>query len=496
MNFRSLQSLDTTARELAETATAWMDSFWDAGMGLLYHPGYEMHPRVPRQAGQPRSHMVRDTAWYVVGLLLRRQGADVIRALHAIEAILDYQLDEPDRPYHGTFLRAPEETPLGQGAREWRDYDPNWREFILTTLQIVLDEFEPLIPPALVERIDAATRLGVAGAIARGLPASYTNIALMNAYLLAHAGRRLGEADWLARGEAMAREIHRLFMQNEAFAEYNSPTYYGVDLYALALWRGRAPSEVLRQLGAEMERLVWTDIARFYHAGLKNICGPYDRSYGMDMTRYAAVVGEWIWLVSGTAAAPFPATHLTFAHTSDFCYAPCAAILGTQVPAEALPHFLSFQGERQVRHGITSEPRREATAWLEESLMIGAEFTSRAKAGYEQFHSATAHWRAAPDEVGWLRLRHTQPVDAVAARRCLTIQGKGALAFEIYAPGAKEGDFAPDDWRMAGLRVKVRGSTAVFSITRRLEWMEVRYDASEENEIELTLEFEPQPASK
>ncbi len=489
MLIKSLQSLDVNARELAELATAWMDPFWDEGAGLLYYPGYENRSRTPRQ---PRSHLVRDTIWYTVGLLLRRQGTDVLRALHAIDAILDYQLDEAGQPYHGTFLRSPEEPHPRHGAREWRDYDPNWREFIITTLQLILDEFEPLIPAVLVARIDAATRLAVAGALARGLPAGYTNIALMHAFMLAHAGVRLGRPDWLAAGEDMAREVHRLFMQHEAFSEYNSPTYYGVDLYALSLWRGHAPCETLRALGAEMEGLVWTDIARYYHAGLRNLCGPFDRAYGMDMTRYAAVVGEWIWLVSGTQRAPFPEPSLAFAHTPDFCYAPCAAILGTAIPEEAWPHFIYFQGERLVEHTISSNPRRAASAWLEDNLMIGAEFTSRAKPGYVQFHSATAHWRAGEYEVGWLRLRHTHPADATAARRSLKIAGQGALCFEIYAPGLQEGDVSAGEWRLAGLAVRVSGgAAAAFSVSRQLEWLELRYDPGADAGLELVLEFEP-----
>ena len=301
MSFKSLSSLEPHARQLAELSTAWADPFWDEASGLLWYPGYESTAHGARR----RSHLVRDTIWYVTGLFLRRQGSDVFRALHAIEAVLDHQIDAPDQPYHGTFARSPEEPLPRPGAREWRDYDPNWREFIITPLQILLVEYEGLLPKRIVERIDAATRLAVAGALARPLPATYTNIALMHAFMLCAAGERLNEPAWFARGEEMAQAIYDLFRPNQAFEEYNSPTYYGVDLYALALWRAYG-SSVLRRLGAEMEGMLWTDISRYYHAGLRNLCGPFDRAYGMDMTRYAAVVGEWIWLVTGQEQAPFP----------------------------------------------------------------------------------------------------------------------------------------------------------------------------------------------
>ncbi len=501
MSFKSLSSLEPHARQLAELSTAWADPFWDEASGLLWYPGYESTAHGARR----RSHLVRDTIWYVTGLFLRRQGSDVFRALHAIEAVLDHQIDAPDQPYHGTFARSPEE-PLPQpGAREWRDYDPNWREFIITPLQILLVEYEGLLPKRIVERIDAATRLAVAGALARPLPATYTNIALMHAFMLCAAGERLNEPAWFARGEEMAQAIYDLFRPNQAFEEYNSPTYYGVDLYALALWRAYG-SSVLRRLGAEMEGMLWTDISRYYHAGLRNLCGPFDRAYGMDMTHYAAVVGEWIWLVTGQEQAPFPDIELPFAHTLGFFYSPCAALLGAAVPEEARAHFLAFQGPRQVEHVIASEPRRTATAWLEENFMWGAEHTSRSKQGYTQFHSATLHWtplgvrqgRAAPHSVGspagargvgWMRLVHAEPVDAVVAGRTLTIQGSGMLTFQIYAPGLTENDLHPEVWVMPDLTVRVNASPASTQVSRQPEWLEISYDAGPGREIEVRLQI-------
>ena len=531
MSFKSLSSLEPHARQLAELSTAWADPFWDVTSGLLWYPGYEA-----TGSGARRSHLVRDTVWYVVGLFLRRQGSDVFRALHAIEAILDHQIDAPGQPYHGTFARSPEEAWPQPGAREWRDYDPNWREFIITTLQIILVEYEPLLPKRIVGRIDTATRLAVAGALARPLRAAYTNIALMHAFMLCAAGQRLHEPAWFARGEQMAQSIYDLFQANQAFAEYNSPTYYGVDLYALALWRAYGPSpaggvqSVLRRLGAEMEALLWTDISRFYHAGLRNLCGPFDRAYGMDMTRYAAVLAEWIWLVTGQDLAPFPDIELPslyprqggIAHTTDFFYSPCAALLGAVVPESARAHFLAFQGPRQVEHVITSEPRRTATAWLEENFMWGAEHTSRSKAGSAQFHSVTLHWNAAPNtvgsptgarSVGWMRLVHAEPVDAVVAGHTLTIRGSGMLTFQIYAPNLSESDLSPEAWTLPlystpegctrrggddtrgtplgralpSLNVKVSASPSSFQVSRRPEWLEASYDAGPGQAIQLHL---------
>ena len=65
---------------------------------------------------------------------------------------------------------------------------------------------------------------------ARRIPASYSNIALMQAYVEVEAGLRLGRAGWVAAGEDRARRAVARFDRHGAFDEFNSPTYHGIDL--------------------------------------------------------------------------------------------------------------------------------------------------------------------------------------------------------------------------------------------------------------------------
>ena len=73
------------------------------------------------------------------------------------------------------------------------------------------------------------------------VPAWYSNIALMKAWLEVAHGTRAGRPEVVAAGEALAAEVVRLFDRHGAFDEYNSPTYYGIDLFALRLWATRSP---------------------------------------------------------------------------------------------------------------------------------------------------------------------------------------------------------------------------------------------------------------
>jgi hypothetical protein len=474
MPLKSLSALDPNARELAGRSTAWMDSFWDEAAGLLWYPGYE----APAQKMSGRGyHLVRDTAWYVIGLLLRRQGPDCLRAIHAMHAILDFQFDAPAQPFHGSFARSPEEPrPPESGAAEWMQYDPNWREFIITALQVALAEYECLLPHELAARIDAATRLAVAGALARPLRPNYSNIALMNAFMLASAGTRLNVPEWVARGEGMAQAVYDLFQVDGAFEEYNSPTYYGTDLGALAMWRAYGPTPLLRRLGAEMETGLWDDLSRFYHPLLHNQCGPYDRSYGMDMTRYAALLGEWIWLVNGPRAAPFPALDLPFAHTPDWYYAPLPALLGAVVSDPARARLQTLVHPRQVEQVITRQPRRVATAWLEEAFMWGGEQACGTKFGSPQFHPLTLHWRLPNGEIGWMRLVHQDPADAVVTGRGATLQASGPLVFQVYAGPLSPEAYTAARWNLPGITLRLAGAPAVFTVVRKPGWVELAYD--------------------
>lgn len=458
---QTLDTLSPSARHWTKIGLEWADQFYDPAYDLLTLPPDADAKIPPRYAN---AHLVRDSIWYATGLLMRQQGDAVERAQRIIRAVLRYQYDEPGRVYHGTFRRAPEEpTPPPDHAVEWKDYDPNWREFIGSIFLIMLHEYPALLPDELQAAMWTSIRKAAEGAFARRVPPHYTNIALMSALLLDHAGAHFDVPEWRAQGEVLARMVYALFTANNlTFWEYNSPTYYGVDLFALALWRQYGLSEaVFRGPGAAMEADLWRDIARFYHAGLRNLCGPYDRSYGMDMTRYVAVVGLWLALAVPPDQAPLPDVGQVFGHSADFYFMPPTALLGAQLPDDVLPHLTAFQGERQLEREV--EPGREATAWLNENVMIGASTAHPLRSGDSQFHAATMHWRAPDGSIGWLRLRTTGPVDARVNGPVLTITClyPAVLRFDILALGLNADMIQQDRWTLPGLSVSLAAGGAV-----------------------------------
>lgn len=478
-------ALSPYPQELLDASMQSMDGLYNDEVGLLRQPPDIV---VKHAAYSGPAHMVRDSTWYALGLFMRDGLGDRQRAERILDVVLDHQLIEPEAPFHGTWLRYPEEPRPGGWSREWRDYDPNWRDFIGTTLALILIHFEHELSFSLIDRINNALRLAVEGTLARKVNPAYTNIALMDAYLLHFAGIRLGEKAWIAEGETLGSQVFGLFQRNEAFEEYNSPTYYGTDLYALELWRTRSESPLLRDMGEEMEVALWKDIARYYHPDLKNVAGPWDRSYGVDMQRYAALLGMWIWLLVGRERAPFPDTTQPFGHSADLCFGPCVAILGTEPPPEVLPYFERFQGPHHVEHTITTSPLRVATAWLDEKYMLGAEYTSLSRQGNYQFHPLTIHWQPGGGPVHWARMTHAQPVDVRAAKGELIVEGQGAVTFEIYAPGTQVEALQGDLWRLHGLTITVESNRQAFQAECTAEdTFKLHYAAEDDEEINFRL---------
>ena len=405
-------------------------------------------------------------ATYVAAGLLWRDGVhDRAAAAAILGGVLDLQYEDgPDSKLHGVWRTRRGET----------EPDSNWREFIGCGLILILESFPDRLPPDLVRDMQAALLRAAQGAARRNVGASYTNIALMSAFLLDYVGTKQGREDLQQAGREKAEAIYELFRRNKTFHEYNSPTYYGADLMALALWRQHACSERMRELGRSMEADLWRDIAAFYHADMKNMCGPFVRAYGMDMTRVLRLTGLWIALaVNDPALAPWPSSggH----HQGERIYGPIFALLGCQVPEEVLPCLRGFTGPRRFERTFGET---QATVLIERDLMMGA---ATMKRRWEQHHPATIYWAAAPkQQVGWILLTGLNDgVAPVVADRCLKIcrtsKTDAPIQFLVSAPGLEESAIARDKWNLPGLRVTVEAADGVQ--LDGVRWMDhPRYD--------------------
>jgi len=456
--------LPANDRELFNQAMTLMDESYDPQAHLVRRPN-DGHARAPG------GYMVRESSWYALGLLMRdRAGdrpADAQRAIDVLGVVLDQQYLNKDKKWYGTFKRDPREPEPELHATAFSTYDPNWRHFIGTTFQAILIEYPDRLPAALKDRMYTAIDHAVAGEMHDGrLVPSYSNIALMYGALWDFAAVHDKNPEWARLSHAWTEEVYRLFKQYDTFNEYNAPTYYGVDLYGLALWREYGSTPRMRQIGSEMEAGLWTDIATFYHPGLRNIAGPYDRSYGMDMTVYVTPTGVWMRSIMPAAEAPLPAhpTLSTF-QVADIWYAPQVMLLGTHVPPAAMAKFRKFDGPRLIVKPIDSQ--RTATTWLGADATWGGEFTSRTKdtGNKTQFHPVAANWRMPNGVIGWIRLTKSPNIDAIADRNGVTIATDGDVSFRIFTGDAKPA-LTQTEWNLPGFTASIQTDAHGFSTAR------------------------------
>lgn len=402
---------------------------------------------------------VRESAWLAACLLRRHSPGDVAIAHRLLASVLNEQHDAPGQFHHGTFRRRHDEPDPPAQPMIWHHYDPNWREFIGVTLMTIQRHHEHLLDDTLRLRLDRALRLSAEGSFARPLPATYANIALMRVSLLDYCANHFHQTSWRREANDFARNIFEAFSEHDCFDEFNSATYYAVDLASLGLWVRHGSTPDIRSWGASMEAGLWRDIARFYHAGMRNLCGPFDRAYGMDMMCHKQGLTAWI----DAAVAGCSEVADLFAAALD---------TGVRVPADALAELACFAGPRIVQRTIGSRPVRIATAWLSESLMIGGEDASFAKPIWSQYHPATAHWRTPDGILATIRLVPNLPTDARAMERqletwCYLWHGTGGkpirFRFEIGGihPSAAQIDF--HTWSLPGLIVRMQ--TNAFSMT-------------------------------
>jgi hypothetical protein len=123
---------------------------------------------------------------------------------------------------------------------------------------------------------------------------------IMRALMSGWTGRRLNEANMTRSGEAYAKDIIDLFDRNNTLSEFNSGTYTGVSLYGLVLWNKYLPDDsIMKQASTRMIQHTWESVGSLWHPGMKNMAGPWDRSYGYDMNRYLSLMALWFWTFVG-----------------------------------------------------------------------------------------------------------------------------------------------------------------------------------------------------
>jgi hypothetical protein len=379
----------------------------------------------------------------------------------------------------------------------------------------MLEEFPHLIPQDTQDYMLESlfnTTIGdsyrVGGVDDDNLYPAYSNPSIMRAFVSGWVGRRANDSNMTTAGEAYAQEVVDLFTRDNTLSEFNSGTYAGVSLFALTLWAKYMPQEsVMGRYGGEMIKHTWTSLGELYNANLKNVAGPWDRSYGFDMNRYLSILALQMWTLIGKANAPinskvrqltphnpllsFQKTNkqgkkkpYAMGHKNDFAISPLVAILApfhnSLVPPSTLSSLTSFPGTHSVNTSAFSPPfdmyPRNITAWMSPHLTIGAESFSENVIGGpaknpNSFNPAVVQWGRKDGSVGWLSLyAQVYALDAATGPGSLELsypQGNSSSGFSfLVGTNSWNGKRDVASWDdVEGIKVNVSGTVDVRNYT-------------------------------
>ncbi|KNG84741.1 hypothetical protein ANOM_005543 [Aspergillus nomiae NRRL 13137] len=445
--------------QLFSESMDYLDRIYDPTAAYVFSPS----------AATALRHDTRASVWYAVGLLARDQNDDVTQAMAIIQNVIEAQFKDPTDQWYGDYPVYPEEPTVGTAA-----YQSSSMTLGIPTGEALLGR--PLSSPWRsfpICTIGDSYRVG--GVDGDNLYPSYTNPALMRAIVSGWTGKRYADANMTLAGENYANEIIDLFDRANTLSEFNSATYTGVSLIALTMWtKYAAESSVMKAKGKEMLQATWRNIGDLYHAELKNLAGPWDRSYGFDMQKYFGIMSAHIWTLVGKETSPVIDKVYMMSHNADFAISPLVAILSSfhnsLVPATAVDALRTFPGEHMVTTSAQSIPydysTRNISVWLGERISVGAESFNETVIGGpamnpSTFNSAVVQWDTGAG-IGWITLYATEKaVDAVVGPGYLNLtypQGTPDSQFQfLVSPFTQKKDVA--GWEdLVGLDVRVSGT--------------------------------------
>ncbi|EGY15308.1 hypothetical protein VD0002_g2813 [Verticillium dahliae] len=472
-----VESLTPEAQGLLLESMKWMDDYYDANAGYLHDFSNSAALR----------HETRSSVWYALGLLARNEGNDAAEADKIITNTIRGQYRVESEEWFGNYQQEPEEPYVGipqYPPSIYGTWDPNWRGFVGTTLVMVMEEFPHLVSNStqglILESLYNATkgdeyRFGNLDKTKDNLYPAYSNPSIMRAFVSGWTGRRLKECNMTRSGERYAQEIIDLFNLDNTLSEFNSGTYTGVSLFGLVLWSKYLPEDsVMTKNGPRMIEHTWKAVSDLWHPGMKNMAGPWDRSYGYDMNRYVSLMALWFWTLIGKENSSLISKPQVMSHAADYAWAPLFAVLAdahkSLVPEDIVSKLGTFQGEHTFKATATYPPfdtvPRNITTWLSEKLTIGAESFDEIVIGgparnQEAFNPAVIQWDTG-SQIAFISLYPTEKaLDVEVSPNKLSLTYPYGTASSIFSLVVATFSNKPNvgSWEdVQGLKVEVSGN--------------------------------------
>lgn len=163
----------------------------------------------------------------------------------------------------------------------WRDAgvtDPNAVEFCSFDMHLIWRLHRDFLPARARDRLESLIGRAVDGCLRHRVPASYTNIAILNAANLVTLGEARDRPDAAEEGyrrlDGLAADVWQFGLH-----EFCSPPYYAIDVQGLAVLERFAERVAGQRLARVLLELVWTDIAVNFFPAAERLAGPHSRTY-------------------------------------------------------------------------------------------------------------------------------------------------------------------------------------------------------------------------
>ncbi|MEI7582306.1 MAG: hypothetical protein WCJ44_06505 [Runella sp.] len=384
-------------------------------------------------------------------LFYRNQAGDVQKAVRIIQWIFTLQnVDEKSKNYA-----------VWRGdSKPTENYDQNMREFIGTDLITVYHKYREKLPNNVKKELETCLIRTAKGALMRDVNPDYNNISIMSSFMMEYIGTAFAIPELKEAGIAKAKAIYTNFQQYHTLCEYNTPTYYGVDFVGLALWRELSFSNEMKEMSKVLEKELWLDVAAFYNANLQNMCGPYLRSYGIDMKKYNAIVGTWIAAaVDNPRIANLPDKH----GVHDECNFIVPIVeLGISMPVQALAQFNKFDSPRFITRTTSNyyegDRLKRVTAYIQKDWMMGGLWGNRKVSHI--LKTGTMHWKCANGDIGWLFVPGEGKTNVKVDEKRMEIYLADTLAttFQIfvYAKNVTSENFKDHLWQLPNMNLGIK----------------------------------------
>jgi hypothetical protein len=173
------------------------------------------------------------------------------------------------------------------GVLDW-----NAVEFCMQMGTVAWIRHRERLPETTRARLRELLEFSVEGCLRHRVPASYTNISLMNAANLILLGENLGNPKAADEGYRRLDQIV-LYTWHAGIHEYGSPTYYGTDLDDLVVLERFCKRDTGKQTARALLELFWTDLAANWFAPAQKLAGARSRDY--DYLRGLGYLDTAMW---------------------------------------------------------------------------------------------------------------------------------------------------------------------------------------------------------